>query len=51
MSHKNKFNHIKADVVLRDDFLDTYFKGTYVEWGMREYQEKAKAIADYIANQ
>ncbi|CDW83380.1 UNKNOWN [Stylonychia lemnae] len=45
------FDSNKADVLLRDDFLDTYFKNTYVEWGMRQFQEKAKAIADYIANQ
>lgn len=27
---------------MRDDFLDRYFKGTYLEWGMRYYRENTK---------
>ena len=41
-----KFNRRDLDLdeasqILRDDFLDRYFKDTYVEWGMRTFMEKA----------
>eukprot|EP00347_Sterkiella_histriomuscorum_P003905 403362489 len=45
------FDSVKADVLLRDDFLDTYFKDTYVEWGMRQYMDKAKATIEFINSQ
>lgn len=36
--------------MITDDFLDKYFRGTYVEWGMKQYMDKAKTLAEYIAN-
>ncbi len=29
-----------ATEMLRDDYLDKYFKDTYIEWGTRWYLEK-----------
>jgi hypothetical protein len=28
--------------MLRDDYLDKYFKDTYIEWGTRWYLEKVQ---------
>ena len=39
---KQSFTVDKADEIMRDDFLDRYFKGTYIEWGIRQFLEKAK---------
>jgi hypothetical protein len=37
-----KFNDLQATEMLRDDYLDKYFKDTYIEWGTRWYLEKVK---------
>lgn len=34
------FNSVQASELLRDGYLDKYFKGTYVEWGTRWYMDK-----------
>ena len=34
------FNSMHATEILRDDYLDKYFKDTYIEWGTRWYLEK-----------
>lgn len=37
---KRPFNSMHATEMLRDDYLDKYFKDTYIEWGTRWYIEK-----------
>lgn len=46
-----KFSIDKADELMRDDFLDKYFKGTYIEWGMRDFLDKAKAANEVLNRQ
>lgn len=37
---KRPFNSMHATEMLRDNYLDKYFKDTYIEWGTRWYLEK-----------
>lgn len=37
---RRPFNSMHATEMLRDDYLDKYFKDTYIEWGTRWYLEK-----------
>lgn len=34
------FNPFQATEMVRDEYLDKYFKDTYIEWGTRWYLEK-----------
>lgn len=34
------FDDLQATEMLRDDYLDKYFKDSYIEWGTRWYLEK-----------
>jgi hypothetical protein len=34
------FDPLEANKLLRNEYLDTYFKDTYIEWGTRWYLEK-----------
>ena len=43
---RTTFNDNVATEMLRDDYLDTYFKDTYIEWGTRWYLEKLKTRTD-----
>jgi hypothetical protein len=39
---KRSFDPLEAQQLLRDHYLDKYFKDTYIEWGTRQFIEKVQ---------